>query len=446
MMKDKRSKITCIFLLIFLLPMVFSLNGCQVLDWLNINIQPTDATQTTPTTPATLTPIVAPTATSTKNPFNAKTLIIWMPKQFDPENKTQDANILKERLEEFKSKNPDIEIQVRLKSLSGPGNLVDALAAAKEAAPGNMPSLVILPHSDLEVAVQKGLVYSLNNYTNIIDSPDWYEFARKLASIQGATYGLPFAGDALLLVYRPGDNVTPPGDWVSLMQKGKPVIFPAADPQGLLTMSLYRAAGGALEDRSKKPVLDKDALSKVLKFYSEGGRQGIFLPDLAQYQTDSQSWQVFNNLKAQWLVSWSSLFFKEKPEDLMIAPLPAFESNNLSLATGWVWALSDPYSERQALSASLAEWLTGSSFLAKWTEAGGYIPPRPTALAAWKDQAYRSVLNNVALSAVLKPDNEITAIISPALYDAALQVIRRQADPADAAQAAIDRVNAPPVK
>ena len=86
---------------------------------------------------------------------------------------------------------------MRVKAASGPGGLIESLSAASAAAPAVLPALVALSRSDLETAALKGLVFSLDGLTRIVDDTDWYAYARQLALIQGSAFGLPFAGDAI---------------------------------------------------------------------------------------------------------------------------------------------------------------------------------------------------------------------------------------------------------
>ena len=58
--------------------------------------------------------------------------------------------------------------------------------------------MVALSRADLEVAALKGLVFPLDGVSTVIDEADWYDYARQLAMVQGTTFALPFAGDALV--------------------------------------------------------------------------------------------------------------------------------------------------------------------------------------------------------------------------------------------------------
>lgn len=373
-------------------------------------------------------------------------LVLWLPPQFDPSSATPAASLLSARLQAFQAANPNVKIEVRIKSVSGPGGLLDSLSATSAAAPGNLPALVALPRSDLEEAALKNLIFPLDSLSKLVDDPDWYAYARQLVFIQGISYGLPFAGDAMLLLYRPSKVTAAPTDWPAIFNQQLPMAFPAADPQGMLTLELYLSAGGTIKDAQGRPALQADALTKVLKLLDDGAKQGTFPASLAQYQTDGQAWQAYRDQKDQWLASWSSRFIGELPADTTAALLPSLGTQPFTLATGWLWALSEPDPSLRQPAVSLAEFLSASDFLSQWSAAAGYLPTRPSALAGWSNQSLKTLLSPVVLAAQARPSNDLLSSLGAVLQDATLQIIKQQADPAQLAEAAVERLAVPPTK
>ena len=372
--------------------------------------------------------------------------MLWLPPQFDPSSATRAADLLSARLEAFQVANPNIKIEVRIKSVSGPGGLLNSLTATSAAAPGNLPALIALPRSDQETAALKSLIFPLDSLSKLVDDPDWYAYARQLAFIQGIAYGLPFAGDAMLLLYRPSKVPNLPSDWPAIFNQNLLLAFPAADPQGLMALELYLSAGGTIKDAQGHPALQVDALTKVLRLLDDGTKQGTFQTGLAQYQTDGQAWQAYRDQKVQWLVSWSSRFIGELPVDTTAAMLPSLGTQPYTLATGWLWALSEPDPSLRPAAVSLAEFLSASDFLSQWSAAAGYLPTRPSALAGWSNQSLKSLLSPIVLAAQARPSNDLLSSLGPVLQDATLQIIKQQADPAQVAEAAAERLAVPPTK
>ena len=391
-------------------------------------------------TPAQLTP-------DNKTPMGkSQTLLIWVPPQFDPSNGTPGSDKLKARLAAFENENPGLKVQVRVKGASGSGGLLESLSAASAAAPGTLPSLIATSRSDLETAALKGLVFPLDGMSRLVDDADWYSYSRQLALIQGTAFGLPFAGDSLLMLYRPAKLPTPPTDWPGLIKAALPASFPAADNQSLLTLLLYLSAGGQVKDSQGRPTLQAEPLTQVLRLYADGQKAGIFPNWLAQYQTDGQAWQAYREQRTQLLITWSSRYLIDLPADTSAVPIPSLGGQSLTLATGWLWALVDPSADRRSAAVRLAEYLVNSDFLAQWSAATGYLPTRPSSLTGWSNQSLRALLSPVLLSSQVRPANDLLLGLGPILQEATLQIIKQQGDPAQTAQAAAERLSVPPSK
>lgn len=380
----------------------------------------------------------------TRTPSPPQVLTIWVPPEFAPDGGSLAGRLLEERLDAFVQDNPQVEaVEVRVKAIAGPSNLLDSLSAANAAAPEALPALVALRRTDLETAAIKGLIYPMDDLTSIIDGPDWYPYAEQMALIQGSVYGLPFAGDALLLVYRPAAINSAPRNWEELLEEGKPLLFPLADPQAIVTLALYQSAGGSIRDTQNRPILDPAVLAQILSIYQKGAQKGVFPAWLAEYATDGQAWQGYQERRADWMITWSARYLGELPVDTAAVPLPSLGEDAFTLASGWSWALADPDPERQVLSKDLAEYLVDTAFLATWAEPSGYLPTRPSSLTSWTNQSLRSLINQIVLSAVVRPSTDLVSSLGPVLEESALQVIQYKAAPETQAQTASERLAIP---
>lgn len=379
--------------------------------------------------------------TETRPP--ARALVLWVPPEFDPASGSPAGDLLRARLEAFARERGGVQVEVRVKAASGAGGLLEALTAASAAAPGALPSVVALPRPDLEVAAIKGLITPLDGLSAVIDQQDWYDYARQLAMVQGATFALPFAGDALVIAYRPANVTAPPADLAAVYRLGQPLAFAAGDPQAMFTLALYRSLGGPVEDAQRRPALEAELLSQALQVLADGEERGIFPNWLAQYETNAQVWQAFLDRRVNALVTWSSNYLNGEQADTSALSLPALTETPRTLATGWGWAVAEPAAERRSDSVALAEYLTDGDFLARWTEAAGYLPTRPSALAAWSNQNLKTLFSAVAVSAQARPSGDLLASLGPVLEEATVKVLRRESDPAQAAQAAAERLTLP---
>lgn len=432
----------------FLLLLVLLFTGCDALRQLPLPVRfPGQGGTPTPTLPAAG---LAATATHTPQPRSTPTAVkqitLWVPPEFDPANGTPAGALLSDRLEEFSRQNGGVEVEVRVKAASGPGGLLESLNAYSAAAPRALPQVVALSRADLESAAIKGLIFPLDGISTAIDQQDWYDYARQLAMVQGATFALPFAGDVLVVAFRPGKVAIQPVDLQSIYRLGQPLAFPAGDPQALFILSLYQSIGGTVEDPQRRPTLQPDLLSQVLKVLGDGEQRGIFPYWLSQYETSGQVWQAYRDQRVNALVTWVSDYLSSLPPDTIAAAMPALDDTPQALATGWGWAIADPLPERRALSVKLVEFLSDGDFLAKWTEAAGYLPTRPSSLAAWSNQSLKTLLSSVAVSAQARPSADLLASLGPVLEEAGLKVLKRESDPTLAAKAASERLAVPEVK
>lgn len=370
-------------------------------------------------------------------------LVIWVPPQFDPQADLPASHLLADRIREFEQQNKNVFIQVRVKPASGLNGLLESLSITSGAAQAAMPSIVALSRSDLETAVSRKLVYPLDSFSTGIDAEDWYQYARDLAVIGGSSYGLTFAGDALMLLNRPAVISNQPATWEEVLQRGEPMSFPAADPQALLPMSLYMSAGGDLVNTQRLPKLDVEILSEVFQLFADGASAGTFPMWTTQFQKDSDAWTAYNELRTNWVVTWSSKYLLDPAEDTVALPLPAMKESSITIVDGWVWCMTDPRTENSQVNAQLIEFLTDAQFLIKWDPAAGALPVRPSTLSGWNDAKLSTLLEQVALSAQNKPRNEVISTLGPILSDQLVQILSGKTTAPIAAQTVVEKIENP---
>jgi multiple sugar transport system substrate-binding protein len=392
-------------------------------------------------TPASLNAAETVTPSAEAAPGGGNLLTVWIPPQFDPNAGTPAGELLKARLQAFEDEHPGTQIEVRVKAPDGPGGLLDSLVAASAAAPGALPDLVALPRPLLEIAALRGLVYSFDGLTNVLDQEDWYGYARDLAHLQQSTFGLPFAGDALVLVDQPQEETEPPRTWNSVLEYPGAFAFAASDPEALFTLAQYQSAGGKIQDEQGRPALDAEILSEVLNLYTNALQAGRVSDRLSQLSTHEQAWDAFREGQYTMAATWASLPLTAKDRDVLLIPTP--EGISYTLATGWAWAIASPKSQQRELSAALAEYLVEPAFLAHWSEISGFLPPRANAVELWQDESARSLADDVSLSAHLIPSGDIISSLGSTLQQAVLQVLRQEKTPIDAAQEAVNSLGIP---
>jgi multiple sugar transport system substrate-binding protein len=382
--------------------------GCSSLPPLPFLATPTPA----PVIQATATTEIIPTQTApSESSSQARILRVWLPPRFDLNAGTNAANLLKQRFAEFEAQHPGLKLDVRIKPEDGDAGLLNSLTLTSKAAPSALPDLVALPHPVLETAALQGLLHPIDGLSTALQSPDWYPYARDLGQVKDIGYGLPFAGEAMILLYHSqmDGDVT----WNNIFSAKHNLSFPAGDPQSLLILSLYISADGKVLDENGRPTLDQDALTRTLSWVQQGVDVGVILPSVKNIATYDYATSAYRSGSSDMAITWTS----NLPVGF-IAPVPGLGDTAYSFATGWAWTLAGANPENQQLAIELAEYLTADDFIIDWTRESGYLPTRPSSVLV-KDSAFGSV----AESAYVMPSDDVVSALGPILQDALMRVL-----------------------
>ncbi len=290
-------------------------------------------------------------------------------------------------------------------------------------------------------AAVKGLLVPLSDLTEAINDVDWFEYATALGMLEEDHFGLPFAGDTLVMTYRPSQIGDPPADFVSALLLEEALTFPAASTEALFPMALYEAAGGRVQDADGRPLLEVSRLTTILSFFQEAEVAGLTPFWLTQYETFDQALEAFQENRAQMTVSWASTFLSDPPMDTVAAAIFTPSGTPFTLADGWIWALATPQDRLKDQTIALIEFLSDPEFLAEWTQANGYLPTRPSGLEAWPPSPLRDLIQKTTASAQIIPPTNVISTLGPSLQAATVQILKQQQDPATAAREAAALVN-----
>ena len=368
-------------------------------------------------------------------------LTIWVPPLFDLEADSEAAALLKSHLQEFSKKNPQVILDVRVKSASGPGSIIETLVNASEVAQAALPSLVLFSRSDLVQAASKNLLFPVEGLSGVIDENDWFDISMELGSYQGTVYCLPFAINALGLVYKnTGFNSNQPS-WDEVIRQSENLLFAAGDPEALTTLALYQSAGGDISDKTDQPVLESDALTAVLINYAAAARFQRIPNSVLDYQTDDQVWDAFLSSKKGAVLTWASHALIDS-KTMKLALLPSLGEDPYTLAGGWVWCLTEPHEQDRKTSIALAELLVGSEFLALWAPVSGYLPVRPSTIPGFEGIELQNTITKMLLSAHVRPDKIQAVEIGTEIKIALSEVIQKLNTPEASAINAVNRLEA----
>lgn len=367
-------------------------------------------------------------------------LILWVPAAFSPDSGPAGA-YLRSHIDQFIQNNPGITVEVRVKSVQGPAGMLSSLEKTLPVAPYAAPALVLLPHSDFQIAAGLSLISPNPGLQDLLNDEDWYDYATKLPEVQNQLYGLPFAGDALILLYRPSALPVPPTSWTTVFSSESPLLFPAGSDQGLFPLNLYLSNSGQFYDEEHVITLDSRALQEVLTFFNSGAEIGVFPAWIQDYENDSTVWTALGEKETDLSISWISSYLSELPADIAATTIPSLNGESVTLTSGWLWAYSDPFPERSDLTLRLLDHLTDSEFMARWTYLAGYLPVRPSSMTAWENQVLNALLRQATVSAQNIPPHEVLNLVGPAMSDAVVNVISERYLPAEAARTAIDQIS-----
>ena len=162
-----------------------------------------------------------------------------------------------------------------------------------------------------------------------------------------------------------------------------------------------------------------------------------------ELQKDSEAWTTYNELRSNWVITWSTRFLQDPISDTAPLVFPIIKDAPVSIVDGWVWSITDPNMDHHALIADLIEFLTAPDFLRTWSPATGILPVRPSSLGGWQDQNLINILNQVALSSRVKPRNEVITTLGPLLMEQVVLILSGKTTAPIAAQTVIDKLGNP---
>jgi ABC-type glycerol-3-phosphate transport system substrate-binding protein len=389
------------------------------------------------------TPTPNPTPTSSIPVTQLRTLILWVPPQFDPGAGTTAGDLFQSRLDEFTSRRPQTGISVRVKELTGENGLLQSLRITASAAPIITPDLIALPRPMMEQAYQEGLISPITYLSETFQNEDWFNYAVELSQIDDQLMGLPFGGELMVLAYKNDSGEAPPPDWNSVLAIQKPLAFPASDPQSLVTLALYQSLEGVLLDQSGQSSITAGPLLEVLNYYRSAQAANVMPYWLTQFETDLQAWDSYQQRQSTLALTWSSTILNAESPNTSLAPMPTKEGRAYSYASGWVWCLIPSDAEGERLAVELAEFLTAEPYVTDWGLQAGYLPISGSGLESWAERPSYQTLQQLLPVAVLTPEQAILDEVGPPVREAVVAVLKDQIDPETALETLLSELQSP---
>lgn len=387
-----------------------------------------DGTSTSITDPKesqTPIPSATPAAVDPTPASQVKKLVVWLPDSLLATNRDVIIKRIKQQSDKFTASHPEIDVEIRLKKVDSTINLVDTLQSTSLAAPGSLPDLVLLTNEEMEVAALKGLLYPLDEISDLLDSKDWAPAVRDLSAIEDSTFGLPVIGDATVLVSKIGSPID-----ISIYKIDHPILTFLNDPKGLLMIGLYYSAGGELSGGPAHLNLDQQALQASFEVINSSFATKAFSSSTMQYGNSSAALKEYTTGKGDQWIGW----YSELPASVYsdtIAPVPGLDDASASLARGWFWTLAGTDQTRRRTAAELAETFSEAEFLSDLAVATHLMPVRESKLMDY-DLELASRYHILQGSHPI-PDGVLLVTIGPTLNDAVIEISNGKVTPADLA-------------
>ena len=332
----------------------------------------------------------------------SRDLIVWMPPQFAPGDGSLDREMMGEQIQAFIDSHSQTAVDVRVKSETGDSSLINSLVLTAAAAPDALPTAILLPGSDLEKAVQNGLVRALD--ARELDG-DWYPIAVDIAKLDSVLYGLPAAVDAVVMVKKAGSvdaGYVPMEYAVGLADS---FAFPAGSANTLIPFILYQSGGGSFQDEFGEITLDEEILLDAFSRIDFFGRNRLFTEDLVNLNSEGDAWSEFASGNYESIFTWASRPLTDR-ESYSLLHFPGLGEEPYTYGKGWVWCLVEQDDLNEDLGLAFIDHMTEKEFMNAWTLESHYLPARSSSLTGM-DQFSQEKIREILNSAVEIPLEDI---------------------------------------
>jgi ABC-type glycerol-3-phosphate transport system substrate-binding protein len=170
---------------------------------------------------------------------------------------------------------------------------------------------------------------------------------------------------------------------------------------------------------------------------------GVISANVLNFSSADNTWLVYLSSAMPVVDVRASRFVAERAMILgtMAAPLPGNGEPARPIARGWALVVPTRDPSRLPLAASLVAWLVSPENEGAWTRAANLLPVHRSAFDHWYPaDSYTEFIRQELERAIPAPPAYVTQIVGPALQKAVADVLRGEAQPAEAAAAAVASV------
>jgi ABC-type glycerol-3-phosphate transport system substrate-binding protein len=400
------------------------------------------ATATPPGRPATPTPVSAPAQISP----GPATLTVWLPDTLVPAGNAQANTTLMQQINAFAATQSDLRAQVLTKRAHGPGGILDLMRTAASVAPSVLPDVTLLDLDQVQEAAQAGLLRPLNDLVPDEVLADLFPFAASVGRLDNQWLAVAYAVDMEHLAYNAARVPAPPLTWAQALSGSYSYLFPAGAVGGMPADGLfaqYAAAGGKWLNESSQPSLDATALAQMLRQLKDAQQVGVVSPNVLNFVSADDTWLAYLGSATQVVDVRASRFIAQRTaiSGTLAAPLPGRAEPAQLIARGWALVIPARDPDRISVAASLITWLIAAENQGAWARSASLLPTRQAAFNYWyPPDAYTVFVRQELGRAIPPPPARVAQVVGPAIQKAVADVLRGQAQPAEAAKSAVESV------
>lgn len=395
---------------------------------------------------ATPTPVISAAAIDAEAEAGPSTLLIWMPEVLAPGTETPAGAAFTDRLSEFDSANPDVQVTVEMKRVSGDGSMLAYLRTAPAVAPSVLPDIALMSYEAIQQAAREDLIVAVEPLITPEQIDALYPVAVDFVTVEGQVMAIPYVLEIQHAAYRNTIYTeTSPTSYETILEAEAAFDFPAATLTGAngTILSQYLAGGGLLIDENGSPTLSGDVLTGLLTFYADAREANLIDPAVFQTTQIADSWVRYTERQTNFTVTTSTLYLASRDDlrNTNVIAVPSATGSPLSLASGWAWVVTTTDVERQQMALDMIAFLMAPSNHGIYTQAAGWLPSQPGALAVWgEDDTYAAFADTLLANAVVRSQMS-SAAASAILQDAFEAVLLNGESPTEAATFAIETVS-----
>lgn len=393
---------------------------------------------------------------------NAPMTITWVtqPTQSPEAGNERYASYYKGKIEAFVAAHPEVKVDVTLNSNNGNAGMTKLL---EQLAIGQGPDFATID----SFFVKRFLPYltPMNDYYTEEEVNDFFPFAREAMVVDGKLKAFWVNTDVRNIYYRKDLVATPPKTWDELLEVAGKLseeghtgyIFPAGRGEAAVMehLPMFWAQGGELIDEDGKPVFgegaNRDAWINVLTFMRKAVESGASPNRVANFgsESDMQPELARGNtaifLGGCWMMS--ELKSLGDQNDWGVADIPLMtEGKPITAVGGWMTGVFTDNADKLPFIAELQKMLqTSPEAMDELAVVRDDLPTRASVVKM--GSPYFQDPLNIAYMEMLefgrpRPSSVIYPTISVELQVAISDVVTGAKSPADALDAAFDKVMA----